>query len=115
MAWISSPAVGDPRQVDKEPEHPHDNLDLRISVPPPPAAPFTVSHNQTPGWDSPWTGRSVVENVYNRNSYSHVEVQGEKSKTVTFLKGRKKIRGYLLTNAYVPLVSYLPFLCRVHN
>lgn len=74
---------------------------LTIDLPPPPSAPFTMAQSQTPGWNSPWTPRvpnqpfSQEEQIFGRESDD-----GEKTMT-----RRKKLRTFILTNAFVPLVS----------
>ncbi|KAF8591889.1 hypothetical protein K439DRAFT_1325302, partial [Ramaria rubella] len=62
-------------------------------------APFTLSHNKTPGWDSPWTPRIPEQAHANRTENS-----GE-GNSRPWRRRKKNLRSFLLHNNYVPLVS----------
>lgn len=77
------------------------NVKLNVELPPPPAAPFTLSHNPTPGWDTPWTARARDDSF---------GLTGDSTDEDLPRRGRggklpKRWRTFLLNNVYVPLVS----------
>jgi hypothetical protein len=92
---------------------------LRLQLPLPPAAPFTLSHTKTPGWDTPWTPR-LPDHISNcespelesggipgdSNPSRSKENLASKSQAKAKIPLRKKIRSYVLHNNYVPLVSF---------
>lgn len=90
---------------------PADAWGLHISLPPPSPALFATAHNQGPGWDSPWTPRPPLEGFHNRNPYSQMGNSEEEPKpeepATTWKKRKRILRGYLLTNPYVPLVGHI--------
>ena len=87
---------------------------LRIAMPTSPAIPYTLSHNRTPGWDSPWVARSP-DSFSHRNIYAQLQNGGpleEQSidadataNDCWWPRTGKRARAYLLNNVYVPLVK----------
>jgi len=93
-------------------ENAHPGRGLHIDLPRTPGRPFTLSHTQTPGWDTPWSARlpiPVTRANGNGDAYNELameEHQAKEDDEQTPWKQRKKmLRGFLLTNSYVPLVS----------
>jgi hypothetical protein len=85
---------------------------LSVTLPATPPAPYTVSHNVTPGWDSPWSPRTAVQGPgrlpIDDNSYDPREIGNDLSgsrKSTSVRRRRKRFRAFILTNIYVPLVS----------
>jgi len=84
---------------------------LQVDLPRTPR-PFTLSHTQTPGWDTPWSARlpsSVARANGNGDAYNELgmeeEHHPEDDKQTPWKQRKKMLRGFLLTNSYVPLVS----------
>ncbi|KAF9787142.1 hypothetical protein BJ322DRAFT_1186412 [Thelephora terrestris] len=84
---------------------------LHIDLPRSPGKPFTLSHTQSPGWDTPWSARlptSIARANGNGNAYNGMlseEHQQEEDHEQDPWKQRKKLlRNFLLTNGYVPLL-----------
>ena len=91
-----------------------------IQLPPRAAGPpFTLAHNSTPGWETPWTSRSAAQGPRRdrprENSYglggeavaSSSEDQSAEEKGSWAMR-KKRLRIFILTNAYVPLVRKPP-------
>ncbi|KIP12458.1 hypothetical protein PHLGIDRAFT_97789 [Phlebiopsis gigantea 11061_1 CR5-6] len=76
---------------------------LHIDLPPIHQAPITLAQTRTPGWETPWTPRApgVSWSVDIEESDSH-EHDGEKLSK--WQRRKKRIRVYMLTNTYVPLL-----------
>lgn len=86
-------------------EHQHD-WGLTIDLPPPPSAPFTMAQSRTPGWDSPWTARAARPGPsQSQELFGHHADEDEKLNN-TWSKRKKRLRAFVLTNTYVPLVSF---------
>jgi hypothetical protein len=96
-----------------------DTLRLDLSFPPP-RIPFTLSQNKTPGWESPWTPRIPDRALVNERdpeleAAQHANDAGvAKEPSALHLDGlrpwqrrKKRLRNFLLHNAYVPLVSLI--------
>jgi hypothetical protein len=87
---------------------------LSITLPASPAAPYTISHNATSGWDSPWSPRTAVQGpdrrLFDDNPHGLEENNNElyENQTTSIRQARKKFRAFILTNTYVPLVSMCP-------
>lgn len=87
---------------------------LSITLPTPAAVPFTLSHNNTPGWDSPWTPRAAAQGPsrphMRENSYGLGETLADADEsqinTKVWRRRKKKLRAFILTNTYVPLVGF---------
>ncbi|KAK7694870.1 hypothetical protein QCA50_002058 [Cerrena zonata] len=85
--------------------------DFHIDLPPPDPV-MTLSHNMTPGWDSPWTPRPPADLIArirsNGNGTIHEEETDSREegheKLGTWARRRKKYRIFMLTNVYVPLL-----------
>lgn len=101
---------------------------LRLELPlPQPEPPFTLSHNKTPGWESPWTPRIPEQAYANNNSLGYpfdpnagmATSQGVTPETDNSSRAKegdpnqdgldhwgrkKKLRSFLLHNTYIPLV-----------
>jgi hypothetical protein len=71
------------------------------------SAPFTLSCNKTPGWDTPWE----PTRDFPTNDYSHFGMTGDRSdnesgdRSNSGKSRKKRFRAFILTNIYVPLVS----------
>lgn len=84
---------------------------LHIDLPRTPRLP--LSHTQTTSWDTPWSARlptSVTRVNGNGDAYNEFGMEGhhqseEKDKQTLWKQRKKMLRGFLLTNGYVPLVS----------
>lgn len=85
---------------------------LRVDLPLSPPKPFTLSHTQSPGWDTPWSARHPLSAIrtngngdaYNESTMEDHQPKGDDDQNPW--KQRKKVlRNFLLTNGYVPLVS----------
>ncbi|KAG1867940.1 hypothetical protein DFJ58DRAFT_768450 [Suillus subalutaceus] len=63
------------------------------------SAPFTLSHNKTPGWDTPWE----PTRDFPTNDYSHFGMTGDRSDNESGDR-KKRFRTFILTNIYVPLL-----------
>lgn len=98
---------------DSEPkEGAHNGWGLHIELPRASTRPFTLSHTQTPGWDTPWSARpptSVMRANGNGDPCDELAADGhqpkEDDKQTPWKQRKKLLRGFLLTNSYVPLVS----------
>lgn len=70
------------------------------------SAPFTLSCNQTPGWDTPWE----PTRDFPTNYYSHPRMTGDRSdnesgdRSSSGRSRKKRFRAFILTNIYVPLL-----------
>lgn len=70
------------------------------------SAPFTLSRNKTPGWDTPWE----PTRDFPTNDYSHLGMTGDRSDNESGYKSnsgrsrKKRFRAFILTNIYVPLL-----------
>jgi len=97
---------------DSEPkENPRSGRGLHVELPRTPVRPFTLSHTQSPGWDTPWSARlplSVARANGTGDAYNQLgleEHQLEEDHEQNPWKQRKKVlRNFLLTNSYVPLL-----------
>ncbi|KDQ63624.1 hypothetical protein JAAARDRAFT_385164 [Jaapia argillacea MUCL 33604] len=124
MSWLS-PAMalgrnleeGPSREKGKDPEvaSPTDKSTLQIPLPQPPAAPYTLSHNKTPGWSTPWSPK-ISDGILGQRNYTTIPNGGLGEPDLDdyglstphmspWQRRRKKIRKFLLTNTYAPLVS----------
>jgi hypothetical protein len=93
-------------------ENAHGGWSHHIDLPRTPGRPFTLSHTQSPGWDTPWSARlptSVTRTNGNGDGYNELVVeerqQEEDGKQDPWTQRKKVLRNFLLTNSYVPLVS----------
>lgn len=87
---------------------------LSIALPAPPTAPFTVTHNASPGWDTPWTSRQGAQGPFDArdsNDIEHPLESMESSHSATsadtgrvWKRRRKLFRTFILHNHYVPLL-----------
>ena len=75
------------------------NWGLTIELPTP-SAPFTLAQSRTPGWDSPWTPRIAGNSVYQTS-----DLIGHNDDNHDTSARKKRLRTFILTNTYVPLVS----------
>lgn len=70
------------------------------------SAPFTLSCNKTPGWDTPWE----PTRDFATNDYSHLGMTGDRSdnesgdRSNSGKSRKKRFRAFILTNIYVPLL-----------
>lgn len=89
-----------------------------IAMPPAAQQPTTLSHNATPGWETPWTSRAAAQGprrTHSRHSsYGLGEEEaseaGRKNQTV-WQRRRKRLRSFILINVYAPLVRVFFTLC----
>ncbi|KAF9569680.1 hypothetical protein CPC08DRAFT_701580 [Agrocybe pediades] len=116
LPWIPSSAFS-PREGstflrrDKEKAPNGDSpQQLAMTLPAQPAAPYTLAHTNTPGWDTPWTSRPAAQGpsrLHREDSYGFEEEDQSKSSNKD-LSGwalrRKQIRSFILVNTYVPLL-----------
>lgn len=77
---------------------------LRLDLPPQ-QSPITLAQTRTPGWETPWTPRApgVSWNVDIDESDGRDE---DREKLSRWQTRKKRIRVYMLTNTYVPLVRF---------
>ncbi len=75
---------------------------FHLDLPPPPSSPTTLAQTRTPGWETPWTPRvpGAAWNTVTANE----EHEDENEKLSRWQRRKKRIRVYMLTNTYVPLV-----------
>lgn len=92
-------------------ENGHNGWGLHIDLPRTPARQFTLTHSQTPGWDTPWTARPPISIAHpdgNGNAYNGLTAEEDQPKEedgkTPWRQRKKMLRGFLLTNSYVPLV-----------
>ncbi|KAH8120404.1 hypothetical protein DFH11DRAFT_1559919 [Phellopilus nigrolimitatus] len=121
--WLSSsqrvrhgpePAEGDPDPPFGDKDR-HRGWGLHIPIPTP--APFTLSHNRTPGWDTPWSSRAAQQfneiDDQGGNFGVHENLPGPSDdlgdgpagrKRSKWYHRRKRIRAFIFYNNYVPLL-----------
>ena len=115
----SKSAEGGADHADEEEEGRRRSWGLHIPLPSTPA-PITISQNRTPGWDTPWSARrshslngsvgggsnigSRTGSFANGNGSVHLANAEKHSK---WYHRRKRLRAFILTNNYVPLVGCL--------
>jgi len=82
------------------------NWNLSIPLPTPAAAPFTLSHTATPGWEAPWTARTAAQGPRGRQSPATDEEQEESTHDLNKddTARKRKLRAFILNNVYVPLL-----------
>ncbi|KAK7058863.1 hypothetical protein VNI00_001487 [Paramarasmius palmivorus] len=106
--------VGEKANENAESSRTRRDWNLTIPMPLPAAAPFTVTHNPTPGWETPWTSRSAAQgprrNHERENSYGLGEALEESPDSseedehhTSWQRRKKRLRIFLLNNTYVPL------------
>ncbi|KNZ73407.1 hypothetical protein J132_05830 [Termitomyces sp. J132] len=106
--------AGRDKNKDAELGQPH-NHDWALQLPSPPTAPYTLSHNITPGWDDPWSPRTAAQgpvrnHLSRENSYGlgvSDESNGSEKSTSKWHRRRKRFRVFILSNTYVPLLFRL--------
>ncbi|KAI0257599.1 hypothetical protein BJV78DRAFT_1079218, partial [Lactifluus subvellereus] len=88
------------------------DVGMSMTMPTPPAAPYTLSHSRTPGWESPWVARPL-ESLSHRNIYEQLHNGGSTEEQLPdgsitdeswWPRTRKRARAYLLNNPHVPLL-----------
>lgn len=119
-AWLASTqrtksTAVEPMEGDPDPSEDEHRNRWGLHLPMPTPAPFTLAHNRTPGWDSPWTPRpmypfgSIAGQLPGHDPLASKEEQADEdggSKTKWYRR-RKRIRAFILNNTYVPLVCHL--------
>ncbi|PFH54581.1 hypothetical protein AMATHDRAFT_44424 [Amanita thiersii Skay4041] len=119
LSWLPSPSIlkdaAPFMRKDREKlTHHGSNNDLQISIPSATAAPFTLAHTSTPGWDTPWTTRPSAQGP-RRTHASHNSFDFESdfnaedsddahSHLTSWQRRRKRFRAFMLANTYVPLL-----------
>ncbi|KAI0639741.1 hypothetical protein C8Q77DRAFT_1082639 [Trametes polyzona] len=80
---------------------------LRIDMPPT-SGPFTLAHNRTPGWDTPWTSShpSGMEGLRDPDAHD-AGFHHDDEKLTPWQRRRKRLRAYMMYNLYVPLLFRL--------
>ena len=112
--WPKRSGSGDNATIrNTEPkESVHNGWNPHIDIPQTPIRPLTLSHTQSPGWDTPWSARLPMSatrpNGYG-DAYNQLGLEEhqpvEEGKQTPWQQRKKMLRGFLLTNSYVPLVS----------
>ncbi|KAG5648086.1 hypothetical protein DXG03_007121 [Asterophora parasitica] len=102
------------KDKEKEPEDPRHGWNDPITLPAPPAAPYTLAHTTTPGWDSPWSPRTAAQGpVHNHDRISsyglnQIDESDASQHTTSIWRSRKqRLRAFILINPYVPLLFRL--------
>ncbi len=125
MAWLPSSATAFRegssfvRRGEKgpdSPEHTHRHRrdwNLSITLPTPVANPFTLTHNATPGWETPWTARPTAQgpsrseerdDAYGFGDVEHASSSTSSKEITVWQRRKKRLRAFILSNTYVPLV-----------
>jgi hypothetical protein len=74
-------------------------------LPPHPTAPFTLSQNATPGWDTPWSASAHAQGPYFFDNPETDSDEVDQNKNLSsWGKKKKKLRLFVLSNTYVPLL-----------
>lgn len=114
----SSPILKGKQPVTLEPiisRRMRSDLGFHLDLPPPEPVITTISHNKTPGWDSPWSPRPPADLVARITGNAHTSSRlretntddGETEKLNSWARRRKRYRAYILNNTYVPLVCVI--------
>lgn len=76
---------------------------LHLELPLPTHSPQTLAQTKTPGWDIPWSPRipGQVSSSWDTTVHDSDHEKDEREN-----RWKKRARVYMLTNVYVPLVSY---------
>jgi hypothetical protein len=77
---------------------------LHLDLPPIQQSPITLAQTRTPGWETPWTPRQPGV-TWDVDVGDHGEEEDDGEKLSRWQRRKKRIRVYMLTNPYVPLVS----------
>ncbi|TFK30550.1 hypothetical protein FA15DRAFT_662525 [Coprinopsis marcescibilis] len=79
---------------------------LLLSIPTHPASTYTAAHAATPGWDVPWSAKLAAQGPHPRDSPDSFDSDREdRASTNSRDTGwTKRIRSFILTNVYVPLL-----------
>jgi hypothetical protein len=101
------------KRPEREPKSFRD-WNLSITLPAPNEQPLTLSHANTPGWNTPWTSRPAAQGPFRRYNdeeasnadWANVSDQSSVYSSI-WKKRRKRFRSFVLTNTYVPLVGSL--------
>ena len=69
-------------------------------------SPNTVAQTRTPGWETPWSPRLPEHTAnWDVDLEDVLEERDDNEKLSRWVRRKKRIRVYMLTNTYVPLVS----------
>ncbi|KAF8973922.1 hypothetical protein BDZ97DRAFT_1647958 [Flammula alnicola] len=98
------------KDKEKETEHPASHLSMPLPAQLP--VPYTLSHTNTPGWDTPWTSRTnaqgpVRDNILESYGFEEDHSSGsdhDRRELSRWSRRRKQIRSFILVNTYVPLL-----------
>ncbi|KAJ2920183.1 hypothetical protein MD484_g23, partial [Candolleomyces efflorescens] len=116
---LSSSSGRKEKDPEKEGEHPGEPSLLvpmpaytngfPIGMNPDPLLPSTTAHASTPGWDMPWSSKLSAQGPHPQYSHNSEDSdQDERVSTKDELVGwaarRKRIRSFILSNPYVPLL-----------
>ncbi|KAI0778517.1 hypothetical protein BD413DRAFT_465477 [Trametes elegans] len=98
----------DRETVESDTPRTHPRSRLRIDMPPTASGPFTLAHNRTPGWDTPWTSShpSGMDDHHDPQSFD-VGSHHDEEKLTPWQRRRKRFRAYMMYNIYVPLLFRL--------
>lgn len=101
-----SPTIADLQRVES-PVQARAADGLHLDLPPQIVqSPNTLSQTRTPGWETPWSPR-LPERTANWDGDFEIELEDrdDNEKLSRWQRRKKRIRVYMLTNTYVPLVS----------
>ncbi|TFK57158.1 hypothetical protein OE88DRAFT_1650768 [Heliocybe sulcata] len=107
--WSQDGPSNSPREKDyaRPAVFPRPKPNLEISVPPP-SAPFTLANSRTPGWNTPWATPQIPDGILGaslaRNGHDHDGSDGGKENASAWQRRKRKVRKFLLNNAYAPLL-----------
>ncbi|TCD69979.1 hypothetical protein EIP91_005568 [Steccherinum ochraceum] len=124
VAWLTSPIYrrsedeSSPILKSKQPDSAEPIMSRKrdrgfhLDLPAPDPVVTTLSHNKTPGWDSPWTPRPPADLVaritgnppHNGSRLADTDEETQSEKLGVWARRRKRFRSYILINAYVPLL-----------
>ncbi|KAF8912772.1 hypothetical protein CPB84DRAFT_1759464 [Gymnopilus junonius] len=115
LSWMPTSATPrEPGFLRKEKERESDPSPTpHLSIPIPSQPPHTLAHNNTPGWDTPWTSRPAAQGPTRQSRDDDEESYGfrednQSDSSHKNLSGwalrRRKLRSFILVNTYVPLL-----------
>ncbi|KAF5337356.1 hypothetical protein D9611_003280 [Ephemerocybe angulata] len=97
---VSTPSVRREKDAEKGDQYPSPTSNLPL--------PSTAAHASTPGWDMPWSARLAAQGPHPQYSHESDSDGDDRSTVRDGLTGwaarRKRIRSFILTNNYVPLL-----------
>ena len=91
------------REIQEEDEFTPPNR-LHLDLPLPTHSPQTLAQAKTPGWDTPWSPRAPGRPTASWDT-TDVSDHDSDEKNSRWQLRKKRVRVYMLTNVYVPLVG----------